>query len=520
MRLLNILLVISFSGMAAFLCRGSSEKIYLILSCFIALIFGFLIIKFLYKDMFRKISVSKILLSFVVTIYSGNVFYSYHFGEFSEYYKLSSFNLFISSVLFILAFTSLTYYFIEKIWPYIFNFFKSLSKNEKRYIVGLFIFAFIITTIVYNLTNAFYSAGFYDIIYTSDSGEIFAKDTFFNVSSSQNDMPRQPLFGVFSLPFALISKVLSNVLFFVPNSYPICTTVIQIVLLGIISIMICRIFNLKKQHERNFIMIYMSSFMVISFAFIIEQYIISLFYLILVLYVYYVLKNKNNYAYIGSVGSLTTSVAFLPFVTSEKDVKSYIGATLKCLLIGIGIFAIFGQIPLIFNFVDSLVNIFNSFGGDSVPFKGRIIQWISFIRNIFVTAPASLYPGRFSEYGYYLDDIYNISKFGILILIICLISLILNRKNKQIKVLLGWILYSFLILVILGWGTSENGLNLYSLYFGWPFVVLIYMFLNKVFKNSEVLNIMIYIITICLLVINVLGFLNIVDFGLTYYPIN
>ena len=108
MRLLNILLVISFSGMAAFLCRGSSEKIYLILSCFIALIFGFLIIKFLYKDMFRKISVSKILLSFVVTIYSGNVFYSYHFGEFSEYYKLSSFNLFISSVLFILAFTSLT----------------------------------------------------------------------------------------------------------------------------------------------------------------------------------------------------------------------------------------------------------------------------------------------------------------------------------------------------------------------------------------------------------------------------
>ena len=141
MRLLNILLVISFSGMAAFLCRGSSEKIYLILSCFIALIFGFLIIKFLYKDMFRKISVSKILLSFVVTIYSGNVFYSYHFGEFSEYYKLSSFNLFISSVLFIFAFTSLTYYFIEKIWPYIFRFFKSLSKNEKRYVVGLFIFA-------------------------------------------------------------------------------------------------------------------------------------------------------------------------------------------------------------------------------------------------------------------------------------------------------------------------------------------------------------------------------------------
>lgn len=119
-----------------------------------------------------------------------------------------------------------------------------------------------------------------------------------------------------------------------------------------------------------------------------------------------------------------------------------------------------------------------------------------------------------------MDNIYNISKFGILILIICLISLVLNRKNKQIKVLLGWILYSFLILVILGWGTSENGLNLYSLYFGWPFVVLIYMFLNKVFKNSDFLNIVIYIITICLLVINVLGFLNIVNFGLAYYSIN
>lgn len=519
LKILNIILVFSFAGMSVFLCRNGSEKLYLIISMFVSLIFGFLIVKFIYKPLLKKIKLSNLLLSFFIAIYSGKVFYSYHLGEFTEYYKLSSLNLLLTAFLFVIAFTSLVYYFIEKILPFIFNFFKSLSKNEKRYLAFLFMCSIVITTVLYNLTNAFYSAGFYDIIYTSDSGEIFAKDTFFNISSSQNDMPRQPLFGVFALPFGLASKLLSDILFFVPNIYPIAITTVQIFLLGIVSIMLCRIFKFKNIHERNFIMLYMSSFMVISFAFIIEQYIISLFYLVLVLYCYYVLKRKENYCYVGSVGTLTTNIVLLPFITQTKKIKTYIFVILKCLLIGIGFFSIFGQLPLVFNFVDSFINIFSTFGGDSVSLYNRIIQWVSFVRNIFIAAPASVYSGRFSEYGYYLDDIYSISKLGILILIICIISLIVNKKEKKNCLLLGWICFSIIILVVLGWGTSENGLNLYSLYFGWPFVILIYMLLKKIIKNEKMLNVIVCVLMVCLLIVNILGFAEIVKFGITYYPV-
>lgn len=519
LKILNIILVFSFGGMSVFLCRNGSEKLYLIISIFVSLIFGFLIVKFIYKPFLKKIKLSNLLLSFFIAIYSGKVFYLYHLGEFTEYYKLSSSNLLLTAFLFVIAFTSLVYYFIEKILPFIFNFFKSLSKNEKRYLVFLGLCSIVITTVLYNLTNAFYSAGFYDIIYTSDSGEIFAKDTFFNVSSSQNDMPRQPLFGIFALPFGLAAKLLSDILFFVPNIYPIAITTIQIFLLGIISIMFCRIFNFKNIHERNFIMLYMSSFMVISFAFIIEQYIISLFYLVLVLYCYYVLKCKENYIYTASVGTLTTNVALFPFVTRDKKIKSYIYALGKCILLGIGVFAIFGQLPLIFDFFDSLIRIFNTFGGNSVSLYDRIIQWVSFVRNIFIAAPASVYSGRFSEYGYYLDDIYNISKFGVLILGICIISFIINRKEKKSYLLFGWILFSTIIMVVLGWGTSENGLNLYSIYFGWPFVILIYMLLKKIIKNEKILNVIVCVLMVCLLIVNILGFAEIVKFGITYYPV-
>lgn len=332
-------------------------------------------------------------------------------------------------------------------------------------------------------------------------------------------MPRQPLFGVFALPFGLASKLLSDILFFVPNIYPIAITTVQIFLLGIVSIMLCRIFKFKNIHERNFIMLYMSSFMVISFAFIIEQYIISLFYLVLVLYCYYVLKRKENYCYVGSVGTLTTNIVLLPFITQTKKIKTYIFVILKCLLIGIGFFSIFGQLPLVFNFVDSFINIFSTFGGDSVSLYNRIIQWVSFVRNIFIAAPASVYSGRFSEYGYYLDDIYNISKFGVLILGICIISFIINRKEKKSYLLFGWILFSTIIMVVLGRGTSENGLNLYSLYFGWSFVILIYMLLKKIIKNEKILNVIVCVLMVCLLIVNILGFAEIVKFGITYYPV-
>ena len=72
-----------------------------------------------------------------------------------------------------------------------------------------------------------------------------------------------------------------------------------------------------------------------------------------------------------------------------------------------------------------------------------------------------------------------------------------------------------MLLVILGYGTRENGLILYSLYFNWAFVSLIFLLLKKLLQNKKKIFITISIILIVLLVIfNINGLIDLIQFGL------
>ena len=76
---------------------------------------------------------------------------------------------------------------------------------------------------------------------------------------------------------------------------------------------------------------------------------------------------------------------------------------------------------------------------------------------------------------------------------------------------------AIIMLVILGWGTKENGLILYSLYFGWAYFVLIFQLLNNIFKNNKVFKIA-FIILILLMVIGYIPELfNIFKFAILNY---
>ena len=144
------------------------------------------------------------------------------------------------------------------------------------------------------------------------------------------------------------------------------------------------------------------------------------------------------------------------------------------------------------------------------------MQFLYFVQSIFI-APKSHILADTLPVAYRLDDVNFICLIGIAILILCLISFILNRKNKLALISFLWIIFSFLILCIFGWGTAENGLILYSLYFSWAYIVLIYLLIDKLIKNDKIKTILLFAIVIILLFFNIPEFLRIVKFGLTYY---
>ena len=98
---------------------------------------------------------------------------------------------------------------------------------------------------------------------------------------------------------------------------------------------------------------------------------------------------------------------------------------------------------------------------------------------------------------------------------------IVNRKDLLAKISLFWIAVSVGVIVLAGWGAAENCSILYALYFGWAFVILVWKFCFFVFDKihaGTILCIVGGIVSMILLYVNFNGILEIVRFGIAYYP--
>ena len=117
-----------------------------------------------------------------------------------------------------------------------------------------------------------------------------------------------------------------------------------------------------------------------------------------------------------------------------------------------------------------------------------------------------------------MDKTSSLNIVGIIILLTCLISYILNRKEYMAKISFGWVLFSAIILLFIGWGTAENGLILYSLYFYLAFYVLYYLLLKKLIKNEKIFNYIILISSILIFIKSIPTLYDLIKFAIKYYP--
>lgn len=532
----NIILNIIFCISLPFVTLLTSERatnneliISLILTFIIGIIFS---IKF--KNLFKKYNLKTLIFSSILSLYICKVLINYSstginaFSTFIHKFlniSLSNENtIFLVSFMVIPALIQIIYILTLKLAPKIKEIYNSMTKSEKYTLVIITVIGFFATLILYNLTNCFYEPvckqnneevfGRVDIIYTTDTGKLFRGNTFLNINLDENDI-RQPFFGVFAIPFAIIAYILKDLLFFIPNGYAVFITTIQIFLLALTIFMIFKMLNLKGKHEILFFAFCFSTFPFILFSFIIEQYIFALFYLILAIYVYYFQISKTNYLYIGAVGTLLTSGIIFPLISKFESFKNWIKNLFKCFIAFVGLTIISGQMHVFINIIQEITKLMR-FAGQKLLFIDKLKQFLYFVQSIFI-APKSHILADTLPVAYRLDDVNFICLIGIAILILCLISFILNRKNKLALISFLWIIFSFLILCILGWGTAENGLILYSLYFSWAYIVLIYLLIDKLIKNDKIKTILLFAIVIILLFFNIPEFLRIVKFGLTYY---
>ena len=242
-----------------------------------------------------------------------------------------------------------------------------------------------------------------------------------------------------------------------------------------------------------------------------------------ILFIYAILKHRkySEWYFIGAAGSLITSSILFPLLSPKINLRKYISIASVIICLSL----ISGKLAALLLLIPNSLSFGNAFSDVStITFSERIIYYIDFISSCFLE-PAMQFmwitPSWTNEYLepiYRLIPVSSLNLLGVLILGVSILGFVLSYKEKFAKICFGWIIFSFILLCVVGFGIHE--LPLYSLYFAWAFLSLVYLAIKKLFGPHPKVQTAIFLcILMGMIYINIPGIYEIVLFGIDYYPI-
>ena len=409
-----------------------------------------------------------------------NIFDMFIFNPTGIYYDL--FYLLVACIMapFCIILFSKIYTYLGKIFS---NVFKKISIKEIIVIsvTCILLIAFMINTFLKSDLFYNYLKPRYDVVYTSDTLHLLVDNAWMNTYHAENDL-RQPLFAAFSAPF--VAPIYSITSWFEegePLVLGITIGIANVILIVISVYMLAKMVSKKENSSIPFFLLFISSFAPLLFSIMLEQYSASLFWLITLIYMYIYNIQDRKLAFLGATGTLLTTGVTFPCIYNDKDkISTKIKKLVSAFFYSLFILLLLGRIDVIMK-LPAKMNFLIVFSGTKLSFIEKFEQYTHFIVNCFVSINGV--PG---VDAWQLKAISSINILGIVMLILVTISFILNRKDKLSRISYYWTIFSFVLLCIVGWGTKENGLVLYSLYFSWALVVLMYNLLKYIFDKLKI----------------------------------
>lgn len=401
-------------------------------------------------------------------------------------------------------------------------FWRESDFTERLFLLGAWCLLAMIVVLTYLCTQAFYGAHLngawynFDLIYSSDSGYLLHQDVFRNVGAEQNDL-RQPLFGLFAMPFCQAAYLLSRVLFFIPNSYVTLSQLLQLLLFLTAVVLLSRMLELRGAEKAMFLGLMAVSYPVLIFALTAEQYLFAVSYLILLLYLQKEPVQQAT-AYIAATGSLLTTGIWFPLVTWDRDLRKFVKKTMLLCGAFFAVMVLSGRLTTFLDIPTYIEGYGYYAGGDVAPLS-KLMQYVNFA-GACVLGPAS--GADFESYrhvSWQMRPVNGWSPVGIAVILLALGGILWTRKSRVTKISAVWLGFSFLLLGIVGWGTIDNGLMLYSLYFGWAFVAMIFQFLNRLLRQVRPVKLTVLMILILGVgVYNVYALHEVLVFATQFFP--
>lgn len=381
---------------------------------------------------------------------------------------------------------------------------------------------FVVTSFVQ--TEAFYGTEYpYDIIYTSDSPSLVKGNVYLALTYPENDL-RQPLFAVFAAPFIGIPYLLGKLLGTSASVQAILINSVQVVMLFSANFMLTKMMKLSPIKRICFMILTSFTYTHLLFILMMEQYIVAYFWLIFCLYLISEKQRPDPIALWGAGGTLLTSMILLPFMSVKspiKDFKEWFFDMMKYGWEFVIVILAFCRFDVIFNLITQVSSLVR-FTGYKLTMMDKLCQYTAFIRNCFIAPDAGVSDTVAEHISWQLNTVTGINFTGIVILLFIIVSIVVNREQKSSLLAASWVVFSMLMLLVLGWGTKENGLILYALYFGWAFFVLLFQLVEKIENKMNVTFVTPILslgCTVALAVVNIPAIIEMVNFAITYFPV-
>lgn len=411
------------------------------------------------------------------------------------------------------TFFLLWYLLIKQYLDRVILFFKRLGVFEKGVVYSfMLLFSFINMIILIN-TNAFVfplhnGEIIYDVIFTTDTAAlVYEIDVFSSPGADQNDI-RHLLFGIIGIPLAMICQPITylvkgitiilgmNISVFTLYGYFLSVT--QAFLFSMSGLLLYKMLSnvIVKQFAKLFFIGYLLSYSTLLFTITVEQYALATFTILLFVY-QYMQKADSKFSYIIASLSITTSFAMLPFVLLEnnRNLKKIVKTSIYLVTVVLLLLIFFGQLNEVLRASSTITHLSKFSHDESITFLGKLDQFLGFVPAMFVAPNVVMTTDRITL-GSLSDPVRMLSLF---ILSITLLSMIINRHLKLTIISAYWVFISFLILVIIGWGSVEHSMVLYSSYFTWAYLILLALIFNKLFNRRILLGSFILIVMILLL---------------------
>lgn len=359
-----------------------------------------------------------------------------------------------------------------------------------------------------------------DLLYSSDSPLLLKHNAFIGFFDHENDV-RQPLLGGFAAP---LMGLFSWPAIFSSQPASLRAALIQLPQVALMLFglsLLARCLHPSRMVQIGFLVLASATYTTLLNSVMIEQYIFASFWCVLSVVLLVKQPSKALLPMTAAASSLVTSSAFVPFLCVRyKSVG--IKSCIQCLrwgLLMVGLL-LFLRFDIIVTATQGLVDLSN-FTGAHVPINERWIQFTSFVSAMFMEPSAG--PVGTTTITWQLARHDTISYVGLGLFALALFSAWVNRR-RFLALLAGyWVLFSFALLCLVGWGTAENGLILYSLYFMWAYAVLYYLLLvnlGDLIHFTPTALLLSLAVSGVLLSYNIPAIIRIIQFASTQYPLS